>query len=79
MVVFRIILVTALISALGLVAVLDATAKPESGILDGNFQWLGSFDECKSARHVTDVEDESFSGQYCLQDILGVGRHLGLF
>ena len=28
-------------------SVIDATGKPEAGILDGSLRWLGSYDDCK--------------------------------
>ena len=46
-----------------LFSVLDSMGKPESGILQGNFQWLGVFDQCKA------VKAQEFSGQYCLPKI----------
>ncbi|XP_055327622.1 nose resistant to fluoxetine protein 6-like [Paramacrobiotus metropolitanus] len=44
---------------------LDASGKPEAGILQGNFQWLGSFDECRAIEAVTNNATD-FRGKYCL-------------
>ena len=46
-----------------LFSVLDSMGKPGSGILQGNFQWLGVFDQCKA------VKAQGFAGQYCLPKI----------
>jgi hypothetical protein len=44
--------------------VVDATGKITAGFLEGNFQNLGSMDECLA---VTAVEDSgTFTGKYCL-------------
>ena len=45
------------------VAVLDAWAKPESGIMDGNEAWLGRYHEC------VNIKQNSFTGQYCALNI----------
>ena len=50
---------------------LDSVGKPGSGIMDGNFKWLGSFEQCKSA--MNDLNDSlpiTFSTQYCLPEFL---------
>ena len=48
----------------------DSFGKPGSGIMDGNLQWYGSFEQCKS---VADYKNTSanvdFSGLYCLSMI----------
>lgn len=41
---------------------MDANAKLPSGILKGNINQLGDFDECLSI----DAPNEEFQGQYCL-------------
>jgi hypothetical protein len=33
--------------------VVDSFGKPSSGILQGNFQWNGEFDECRSSFNET--------------------------
>ncbi|CAH0393444.1 unnamed protein product [Bemisia tabaci] len=40
----------------------DSMAKVPSGLLEGNVNHLGHFDECVMAK----ADDDSFSGQYCL-------------
>lgn len=40
----------------------DASAKLPSGILSGNVNQLGDFDECINAKS----PDQEFSGKYCL-------------
>lgn len=44
------------------VSVMDASAKIPSGILSGNINQLGDFDECLSI----DAPNDAFQGQYCL-------------
>ena len=44
---------------------IDSNAKLPSGILNGNINQLGDFDQCLS---VTSSEND-FSGQYCLANI----------
>lgn len=41
----------------------DASAKVSSGILNGNVNQYGDFDQC------LDVENENFRGKYCLANI----------
>lgn len=41
---------------------LDANAKLPSGILNGNINQLGDFDQCLSV-------DNDFSGQFCLANV----------
>lgn len=41
----------------------DASAKLQSGILDGNIKNLGQYDECVEARGL------AFTGQYCLANV----------
>ena len=51
------------------VSVVDAIGKPPSGLLDGNFKWLGNFDECIAiTAMVNDSGAMSFpyEGRYCL-------------
>lgn len=40
----------------------DASAKVSAGILHGNVNQLGDFDQCLSAN----VPEDKFKGQYCL-------------
>lgn len=47
--------------------VLDATAKPHSGYLEGNFFHMGHYDECVDTRHTHD--DTIMYGKYCLASI----------
>ena len=44
------------------VSVTDAIGKPPSGLSLGNFQWLGSYDECQ---HIENMTTE-FAAQYCM-------------
>ncbi|OQV21128.1 Nose resistant to fluoxetine protein 6 [Hypsibius exemplaris] len=46
----------------------DAASKPEAGILQGNFVWLGSFSQCQAAKAVQN-NDTQFQGKYCLANI----------
>ncbi|XP_013412631.1 nose resistant to fluoxetine protein 6 isoform X2 [Lingula anatina] len=54
----------------------DASAKLPSGVLDGNFRWLGSYSECLAVDayvqynvtnpdNTTWTADDQFGGQYC--------------
>ena len=52
--------------------------KPGSGILDGNFQWLGSFEQCKSATEVEGT-NVSFNTQYCLAPVVTLKSILSPF
>ena len=48
----------------------DSFGKPGSGILDGNQQWFGSFEQCKSAADYKNTSTNvDFSGLYCLSNI----------
>ena len=48
----------------------DSFGKPGSGILDGNLQWFGSFEQCKSAADYKNPSaNVDFSGLYCLSMI----------
>ena len=46
---------------------IDAFAKPPAGLLDGNLNWFGAFDECTSIS--VDTEAITTTGQYCLVPI----------
>jgi hypothetical protein len=46
--------------------VADATGKIPAGILEGNFQNLGSMDECLATK--ADEDSGTFTGKYCLVD-----------
>ena len=50
-------------------SVLDSVGKPGSGILDGNVEWFGSFEQCKAVSEVKGV-NVSFSTQYCLAPVV---------
>lgn len=42
--------------------------KPETGILGGNFKWLGSYDECVAVQAAFNESGEityPWKGQYC--------------
>ena len=55
-------------------SVLDSIGKPESGILTGNYQWFGSFEQCNSITATERTTDEiEFSGQYYVTLLLMVG------
>jgi len=43
------------------ISVIDSSAKIPSGILRGNLNQYGDFDECINA-----IDDNGMSGQYCL-------------
>ncbi len=56
---------------------IDSAGKPPSGIMDGNFQWLGSYEQCKSVsfeNHFTD-----FKGEYCRARVLLVRKRHFVF
>ena len=59
------------------ISVIDATGKPGSGIMEGNFMWLGSFTECMDTVATQKQPDKStkylFKGQYCLASFLPRG------
>ena len=57
-----------------LLSVVDSMGKPGSGILDGNLQWLGSFEQCKAATDGTGT-DVSFNTQYCLAPVVTLTYH----
>ncbi|XP_063424815.1 nose resistant to fluoxetine protein 6-like [Mytilus trossulus] len=44
-------------------SMMDAFAKPPSGILNGGFMWLGDYDEC------LDIKTDSFHGKYCREQL----------
>ena len=46
------------------IAVIDAMGKPTSGLLEGHFTWLGSYDECIQIQ-ATVNDTEPIKGQYC--------------
>ena len=51
-----------------MILVVDAIGKPPSGILGGNFKWLGSFDECVDVKAAINKSGEityPWKGQYC--------------
>ena len=54
-------------------AVIDSLAKVPSGLLDGNWLWLGDYDLCTSIS-VPDSGEESLTGKYCRTTIQKV-RH----
>ena len=39
-------------------SVLDSIGKPGSGILDGNYQWFGSYEQCNSITATEGTTDE---------------------
>ena len=45
-------------------AVIDAMGKPASGLLEGHFTWLGSYDECIQIQAIIN-DTEPIKGQYC--------------
>ena len=53
----------------------DSWAKIESGVMEGNFNWLGDFDECLSISNpVTlgsnySLPNDVFDTRYCTVDI----------
>ncbi|XP_077994444.1 nose resistant to fluoxetine protein 6-like [Glandiceps talaboti] len=46
------------------ITMFDSTGKLPSGVLDGNFQWVGSSKECRRVKNAP-VSEDSFSGKYC--------------
>ena len=51
------------------VSVVDAIGKPPSGLLDGNFKWLGNFDECIAIKAMVNNSGAisfPYEGRYCL-------------
>lgn len=51
------------------VSVIDATAKPEAGVLDGSLKWLGSYDECKRTSYHNESRSLDIKGKYSLLTI----------
>lgn len=51
------------------VSVIDATAKPEAGVLDGSLKWLGSYDECKRTSYHNESRSLDIKGKYSLLSI----------
>ena len=57
-------------------SVLDSWGKPETGILHGNLNWLGAYDECLNVTIPTNTASPNlnFKPQYCtLNTKLAVG------
>ena len=56
-------------------AVLDSWGKPETGILHGNLNWLGAYDECLNITIPVNAEPSlNFKPQYCtLNTKLAIG------
>ena len=54
-----------------LIAVIDSWGKPPSSVLEGNLNWLGSYDQCRSIVSPNNPNStfDSFEGQYCLVNI----------
>ena len=50
-------------------SVIDATGKPEVGILDGSMRWLGSYDECKRISYHNETMALNIKGKYSILDI----------
>ncbi|KAK7497004.1 hypothetical protein BaRGS_00011740 [Batillaria attramentaria] len=52
---------------------MDATGKPSSGVVTGNIQWPGAYEECLLVRALAaDGVTSMFSGQYCTFSILAI-------
>lgn len=51
------------------ILVLDATAKPMPGILTGNLQQFGNYDQCLSISAKINVS-ETIEGKYCMAIII---------
>nr|XP_022323723.1 nose resistant to fluoxetine protein 6-like [Crassostrea virginica] len=49
--------------------IIDATGKPEAGILDGSLRWLGSYDECKRISYHNETMALSIKGKYSILQI----------
>nr|KAG5706680.1 hypothetical protein BaRGS_005750 [Batillaria attramentaria] len=55
------------------VQMMDATGKPSSGVVTGNIQWPGAYEECLLVRALAaDGVTSMFSGQYCTFSILAI-------
>ena len=50
-------------------SVIDATGKPEAGILDGSLRWLGSYDECKRISYHNETMALNIKGKYSILQI----------
>jgi len=46
----------------------DSSAKAQTGLMTGNLNSLGNFDECISVTNVSNY-DTKFSGQHCLATV----------
>ena len=51
-----------------MVLVWDSSAKAQTGLMTGNLNSLGNFDECISIKNVSNY-DINFSGQHCLATV----------
>lgn len=51
---------------------LDATSKIQSGILEGNINDFGNYDECLAVDK--EVEKRHIKGKYCLGNINGLSQ-----
>ncbi|XP_021339895.1 O-acyltransferase like protein-like, partial [Mizuhopecten yessoensis] len=52
------------------IGMLDADTKIPSGIMQGHWLWLGSYDECKSVQSPSLPSGHQITGQYCLTSTL---------
>ncbi|ELT93751.1 hypothetical protein CAPTEDRAFT_212250 [Capitella teleta] len=50
-------------------SMLDAQAKIPSGVLNGNFLWLGNYEQCLSVRALGVKNESLFRGKYCSAQI----------
>ncbi|ELT93753.1 hypothetical protein CAPTEDRAFT_227362 [Capitella teleta] len=50
-------------------SMLDAQAKIPSGVLNGNFLWLGNYEQCLSVRALGAKNESLFRGKYCSAQI----------
>lgn len=62
------------VSCTWIFAVLDSWAKPERGLLNGNLNWIGAYDECINITNIMYLEGgaddaKEFDAQYCTLDI----------
>ena len=57
--------------------VVDAIGKPHTGLLEGDFTWLGSYDECVATEATVNVSGDithPYRGRYCTSSFIFEGQ-----
>ena len=61
-----------LLTSFRYISVIDAMGKPSSAILQGDFNWLGSYDECVGIQAYVNISGKirsSYKGRYCTSSL----------